>query len=109
MVLFPSLQSQGNSCDYNVVDLDLIFQDLRNWIDGAGAEGVIYFCFGSIIKGKTLPKRYRDIFVEAFSKVKQRIVWKYEEEIEELPTNVLVRSWLPQQNILGIVGSSILI
>lgn len=47
------------------------------------------------------PKEKIDAFLNAFSKLKQRVIWKFEDESYEVPTNVLVRKWLPQSDILG--------
>ncbi|RXG53455.1 UDP-glucuronosyltransferase 2B14 [Armadillidium vulgare] len=76
-------------------------KDLQSFIDGSGSEGVIYFSLGSIIQGTTIPEKYRNIFVETFGKLKQRVIWKFEDEFENLPQNIIVKNWLPQQDILG--------
>lgn len=43
-----------------------------------------------------------ELFVsDTFRKLKQRVVWKFEDEsISNLPENVLIRKWLPQIDIL---------
>ena len=47
--------------------------------------------------------RYLDTFLKVFSQLPQRIVWKWNEKpIQNLPGNVLLKKWLPQQDILGI-------
>lgn len=41
-------------------------------------------------------------FVEAFRTLKQKVLWKYENEsIPNLPDNVMVRKWMPQSDILA--------
>lgn len=42
----------------------------------------------------------RDIFIKVFSKLPQKVIWKFEENIP-MPDNVLIDSWLPQSDILG--------
>ncbi|XP_047491391.1 UDP-glycosyltransferase UGT5-like [Penaeus chinensis] len=76
-------------------------KDLESWISGAGSEGVVYFSLGSVAQGQSMPKKYRDMFVEAFKQLKQRVIWKYEEALEGVSDNVLMRKWLPQQDILA--------
>ena len=76
-------------------------QDLEAWITGAGSAGVIYFSLGSVARGETMPPQYRQAFVEAFSRLPQRVLWKYEGELEGLSDNVKTSSWLPQQDVLG--------
>lgn len=39
---------------------------------------------------------------EIFGQLKQRIIWKFEDEsIKNLPKNVMVRKWLPQNDLLA--------
>ncbi|XP_037792841.1 uncharacterized protein LOC119588212 [Penaeus monodon] len=76
-------------------------EDLESWISGAGSEGVVYFSLGSVAQGQSMPKKYRDMFVEAFKKLKQRVIWKYEVALEGVSDNVIMRKWLPQQDILA--------
>ncbi|XP_064112827.1 UDP-glycosyltransferase UGT5-like isoform X2 [Macrobrachium nipponense] len=76
-------------------------EDLESWIEGAGSAGVIYFSLGSVTKGNTLPNKYRHMFIEAFSKLNQRILWKFETDLEGIPENTMISPWLPQQDILG--------
>ncbi|XP_064112835.1 UDP-glycosyltransferase UGT5-like isoform X2 [Macrobrachium nipponense] len=76
-------------------------EGLESWIEGAGSAGVIYFSLGSVTKGNTLPNKYRHMFIEAFSKLNQRILWKFETDLERTPGNIMISPWLPQQDILG--------
>ncbi|XP_066982218.1 UDP-glycosyltransferase UGT5-like [Macrobrachium rosenbergii] len=74
---------------------------LESWIEGAGSAGVIYFSLGSVTIGNTMPVKYRNMFIEAFSKLNQRILWKFETDLVGIPENVMISPWLPQQDILG--------
>ncbi|XP_063840610.1 UDP-glycosyltransferase UGT5-like isoform X2 [Scylla paramamosain] len=76
-------------------------QELESWLTGAGSAGVIYFSLGSVALGKTMPLKYRQVFLEAFRRLPQRVLWKYEGELQGASDNVRVRSWLPQQDILA--------
>ena len=76
-------------------------QELDSWLAGAGSSGVIYFSLGSIARGETMPPEYRQSFLEAFRRLPQRILWKYEGDLEGASDNVRVSSWLPQQDVLG--------
>ncbi|XP_069165918.1 UDP-glycosyltransferase UGT5-like [Procambarus clarkii] len=76
-------------------------QNLESWITGAGSAGVIYFSLGSITQGTDMPVQYRNFFIEAFRRLPQRVIWKYEGVIENLPDNVMTNMWLPQQDILA--------
>jgi len=49
-----------------------------------------------------MPARKRQIFINVFAQLKQRVLWKYESDFgAELPSNVMVGKWLPQQDLLG--------
>ncbi|XP_042861922.1 UDP-glucosyltransferase 2-like [Penaeus japonicus] len=78
-------------------------KELESWISGAGPEGVVYFSLGTVVRENSMPVVYRDMFVEAFKRLKQRVVWKFEGEVEGISDNVLIQKWLPQQDILGNV------
>nr|XP_027209481.1 UDP-glucuronosyltransferase 1-8-like [Penaeus vannamei] len=80
-------------------------EDWDSWISGAGEAGVIYLSLGSVGRATSLPSKYRQVLTRALGKLEQRVVWKYKGEVEEdLPDNVLVREWVPQQDILGEGG-----
>jgi hypothetical protein len=77
------------------------WQDIKEYIEGA-AEGVVLFSMGSNLKSSQLPNEKLRGILEAFSKLKQRVLWKWEDE--DLPgkaPNVKVAKWLPQSDILG--------
>lgn len=70
-------------------------------MDGA-TDGVIYFSFGSNIKMSDLPQRDVNVFVESFRKLPQIVLWKWENgTINNLPNNVYINKWFPQQYILS--------
>ncbi|XP_058461853.1 UDP-glycosyltransferase UGT5-like [Malaya genurostris] len=75
--------------------------DIQSFMDNA-TEGVIYFSMGSNIKSKDLPLDKREAFLNAFSKLKQKVLWKWEDEnMPSKPDNVLIQSWWPQNDILA--------
>ena len=67
----------------------------------SGDAGVIYFSLGSVTKGNAMPLSMRDKVIQVFSKLPQKILWKYEEDIEHLPKNIILTKWAPQQDLLG--------
>lgn len=46
-------------------------------------------------------------FRDAFAEIPQRVVWKFEERIENISANVMLSEWIPQRDILGIFISKI--
>ncbi|KAG0730426.1 UDP-glucuronosyltransferase 2B28 [Chionoecetes opilio] len=79
-------------------------KDLESWLAGAGSAGVIYFSLGSIARSETMPPEYRQAFLEAFRRLPQRVLWKYEGELEGVSDNVRISSWFPQQDVLAKEG-----
>ncbi|XP_044755556.1 UDP-glycosyltransferase UGT5-like isoform X1 [Coccinella septempunctata] len=76
-------------------------EDLQKVLDDA-KHGVIYFSLGSNIKSKDMPKHKRDFILKKFSTMNQVIIWKFEDpELPGKPRNVVIRKWLPQNDILA--------
>ncbi|XP_069675720.1 UDP-glucosyltransferase 2-like [Periplaneta americana] len=73
-------------------------EDLQTYLDEA-KEGVIYFSMGSMIRSETFTETKLRAFIDAFSQLPQRVLWKTG-NISELPTNVKTAAWLPQLEIL---------
>ncbi|EDW31821.1 GL10763 [Drosophila persimilis] len=76
-------------------------QHLQQFLDGA-TDGVIYFSLGSQVRSADLPPEKLKIFLNVFGSLKQRVLWKFEDEsLPNLPANVKVQNWLPQGDILA--------
>ncbi|CAH1726113.1 unnamed protein product [Aphis gossypii] len=74
--------------------------DIQKFIDEA-ENGVIYFCMGSLLRGETFSAEKRQMFLNVFNKIPQRILWKWEGELTGKPSNVMTHKWMPQRDILG--------
>ncbi|KAL5242909.1 hypothetical protein ACI65C_010319, partial [Semiaphis heraclei] len=74
-------------------------EDILEFIEQS-SHGVIYFTFGSTVKMSSIPEHIRNAFIDALAKIPQRVLWKYEDELENKPKNVMVKKWLPQRDIL---------
>ncbi|EAT45643.1 AAEL003102-PA [Aedes aegypti] len=76
-------------------------EDLQKYLDEA-KDGVIYFCMGSTIKSTHFPEEKRNAFLKTFSKLKQRVLWKFEDEnMPNQPSNLMIKAWMPQNDILA--------
>nr|XP_016927408.2 UDP-glycosyltransferase UGT5-like [Drosophila suzukii] len=74
---------------------------LQNFLDEA-THGAIYFSLGSKLRSADLPPEKLKIFLDVFRSLRQRILWKFENEsLRNLPANVKVQSWMPQADILA--------
>lgn len=71
-------------------------------MDQESKLGVIYFSFGSFIKGHTMPAEKREAFTRTFKKLPQRVIWKWENDtLEEKIDNIFIGKWLPRIDILS--------
>lgn len=59
------------------------------------------FTVGSTLQSHTMPEEIIAIFRDVFAKIPQRVIWKSEEAIDNISSNVLLSKWLPQRDILG--------
>jgi glucuronosyltransferase len=85
----------------------ICFQDLQKFLDEA-KDGVIYFRLGSSVLSDHMPQEKIRAFLEAFSELPQKILWKWESDsLPGQPANVKIGKWLPQQDILGNVDSCV--
>lgn len=58
--------------------------------------------FGSNVKSSELSVEKRAAFINVFKKLKQTVLWKWEDEqLQGKPNNLVTRKWFPQKEILG--------
>ncbi|XP_069676450.1 UDP-glycosyltransferase UGT5-like [Periplaneta americana] len=73
---------------------------LQKFLDEA-KDGVILFCLGTWIRSDLLKEKVQ-VFLDAFSELSQRVLWKLDtERLPGQPPNVLISKWLPQSDILA--------
>ncbi|XP_046972213.1 UDP-glucosyltransferase 2-like isoform X2 [Vanessa cardui] len=75
-------------------------KDLQKIIDDA-KHGFIYFSMGSNLRSKHLPAEVKQDLLNMFGELKQTVLWKFEEDLPNLPSNVHILKWAPQQSILA--------
>ncbi|KAJ9589989.1 hypothetical protein L9F63_016881, partial [Diploptera punctata] len=78
-------------------------RDLEEFVSGSDS-GFIYVSMGSSVLTSNMPEMLRFMFIRVFSQLPYRVLWKFEADegsIPDLPDNVRLGRWLPQQDILG--------
>lgn len=85
---------------YHVPPPKPVTGELKQYLDDA-PNGVVLFSMGSILKSHIFPKEKRDFLIRAFSKIKQKVLWKFDVDIPDLPSNIKIVHWLPQNDILA--------
>ncbi|KAG7299317.1 hypothetical protein JYU34_016240 [Plutella xylostella] len=81
-------------------DLKPLPQELQT-IMKRSKDGVIYFSMGSGLKSKDWPTEIKEDLLKMFSGLNQTVVWKFKEDIPDLPKNVHTMQWAPQPTILA--------
>lgn len=73
-------------------------------MNSTSSDGFVYVSFGSSVKASAMPKFLLDHFLKAFSEFpKLRFLWRWTgPEPKNLPQNVLLQSWFPQLDVLGM-------
>lgn len=70
----------------------------------SGDAGFVYVSMGSSVKAANMPEHLRRLLVQAFARLPHRVLWKWEGnpgDMRDLPPNVKLSRWLPQQDVLG--------
>ncbi|KAI5632276.1 UDP-glucoronosyl and UDP-glucosyl transferase domain-containing protein [Phthorimaea operculella] len=99
----PALSLPPNVVDiggYHIDKPQPLPQDVQKILDSS-PQGVVYFSMGSVIKGHQLPLKLRKDLITIFGGLPYTVLWKFEEELQGLPKNVIVRKWWPQTGILA--------
>ncbi|RZC32604.1 UDPGT domain containing protein [Asbolus verrucosus] len=73
--------------------------DIQTFLDEA-ESGAIYFSLGTNVKSKDLPEKIKLTFLEAFSELPYRVLWKFEDTSTYENSKIMIKQWLPQQQIL---------
>lgn len=64
-------------------------------------HGIIYMSFGTIVTTKLIRDNF-DSFMNAFADLPYDVLWKYDEELlDTIPSNVHIRKWFPQSDLLA--------
>ena len=85
----------------------LLPEDIKVFMEdeNASTHGVILFTMGFIFNPKAVPESRIKAIFEAFAQLPQKVIMKFDplppESTLKVPTNVLLKSFLPQQDILA--------
>jgi len=74
--------------------------DLQEFMDSA-TDGVVLVSFGSSLKPDQMPEEKVQVFIDTFKQLGMKVIWKWDAEMPGLPDNILLSSWLPQQDLLA--------
>ncbi|XP_036814545.1 UDP-glucuronosyltransferase [Oncorhynchus mykiss] len=96
----PRMPNMVNIGGINCGKIAPLPADLQEFVDESGEDGFVVFTLGSMIS--QMPEEKAKQFFDAFSKIPQRVVWRYTGVVpENAPDNVRLMKWLPQNDLLG--------
>lgn len=78
----------------------LLPQDLQTFLDNS-LNGVVYFSLGSNTKIASLPREKVEAIIRALGNLKMGVIFKSETFFDNLPANIKIKNWLPQNDILA--------
>ncbi|KAL7824706.1 hypothetical protein SRHO_G00344660 [Serrasalmus rhombeus] len=74
--------------------------EVEEFVEGSGEHGLVVFTLGSLVP--SMPTEKASIFFQAFSRIPQRVLWRYTGDVpDQVPDNVKLMKWLPQNDLLG--------
>ncbi|KAJ6641713.1 UDP-glucosyltransferase 2 [Pseudolycoriella hygida] len=75
--------------------------DIRQFVEEA-TDGLIFVSFGTNVRSADMTPPKRAALINTFAKLKQRVLWKFEDDsLTDIPSNVMIKKWLPQNDILA--------
>lgn len=78
------------------------FKDMLRFINEGGDDGFVLVSFGSGARISDAPEEIQNIFFTALGTTKTRFIFKWEDERPaNMPDNIMISNWIPQQEILG--------
>ncbi|CAH0555383.1 unnamed protein product [Brassicogethes aeneus] len=93
----PAVKEIGG---YHVSKPEKLPNDLQEFLDNA-KEGIVLFSLGSNLQSSDLPEHMKNAILKTLSKLKQKVLWKFEVDIPNKPKNVKIMNWLPQNSVLA--------
>ncbi|XP_041987992.1 UDP-glucosyltransferase 2-like [Aricia agestis] len=99
-ILPPSVVEVGGLHLHNRT-INRLPPELHQFAQESSEYGFIVMSFGSLVKGSTLPQKQLQAIINVFARLPQRIVMKWETDIQNLPKNVMIVRWLPQFDLLN--------
>ncbi|KAL7640155.1 UNVERIFIED_CONTAM: hypothetical protein RMT77_009569 [Armadillidium vulgare] len=82
-------------------DIKPLPEDILDFINSSGDEGIILFSMGFNFDSKYVPRKVFEDYFRAFGRLKQKVIVKAKGLPSYLPSNVKIYSFFPQADILA--------
>ncbi|KAL3975463.1 trans-L-3-hydroxyproline dehydratase [Sarotherodon galilaeus] len=75
-------------------------EDLEEFVQSSGDDGIVIFTLGSMIKNVT--KEKANMIASGLAQIPQKVLWRYRgEKPATLGANTRIYDWIPQNDLLG--------
>lgn len=76
--------------------------DLGSWV--SGEHGFVVFTLGTMVSD--MPEEMTSVFLKAFAQIPQKVIWRFVGQVpENIPENVKMMEWVPQNDLLAHPGA----
>ncbi|XP_061725429.1 UDP-glucosyltransferase 2-like [Cydia pomonella] len=102
-VLAPAQSFPPNVVDiagYHIKENTSLPEALQRLLDSS-SQGFVYFSLGSVVQVSELPVGLKTELAQMFGELPYTVLWRSDEELQNLPKTVHVRKWFPQPGILA--------
>ncbi|XP_018561529.1 UDP-glucuronosyltransferase 2B15-like [Anoplophora glabripennis] len=73
---------------------------MKKFLDEA-VEGCIYVSLGTNVNSSELNQQLLKNIKDALGEIPYKVLWKFEEDVGDMPKNIETAKWMPQQKILN--------
>lgn len=99
----PLVPNMINILGFHLKPAEELREHLKKFLDSS-TEGVVYFGMGTNVKLSTVKNDTKKILLKCLGGLKQKVLMQWDEEIpKNVPSNIKMFKWFPQQAILGKV------
>jgi glucuronosyltransferase len=99
--------SENALLPYNMVEIggfhviqNPLDKDIQQYLDNAN-RGAILFSLGSNLRSSDLSSETVQGIFNAFARIEQKVLWKFEADLPNKPDNVYISKWFKQRDILA--------
>ncbi|XP_068897587.1 UDP-glucosyltransferase 2-like isoform X2 [Tenebrio molitor] len=99
--------SENALLPYNMVEIggfhviqNPLDKDIQQYLDNAN-RGAILFSLGSNLRSSDLSSETVQGIFNAFARIEQKVLWKFEADLPNKPNNVYISKWFKQRDILA--------
>ncbi|XP_018021249.1 UDP-glucosyltransferase 2-like [Hyalella azteca] len=96
---FPLLPNQIMLGGMVARDPEPLPKDLQDFL--AGDIPAVYMSTGTYVTVSNFPDQFKNIFISLFPKLPYKILWRYPSDEVLNSSNLMVRNWFPQQDVLA--------